>query len=879
MAFDSLEWRLTAKDEVSQVTDKVARSFSDVEKASNEAANAVSSSGSSWKSMAAGVIAGGAALEVAKRAFDAIRGVAISAISEAARVETLSNQFEVLSGSAEKGAQTLRQLQQVAQDNAVLGLKEVEDGGQRLAAMGISIENVAPSMKLLGDIAGAVGSEKLPQLVTAFGQVAAKGKLMGQEINQFTEAGVPLVGALADKFGITEAAVYKMSEQGKISSRDMVDALQKLSKEKYMELAEKQANTLTGKIAKLGDAWDMFLRGAGAGVIEWAKKFVDVGIKIVTEVIPTMIAKVQALTAFFKENWGILAILIAGIGLFLVKAIFAAIPAILALGASFLSAFGAALAAAAPFLIGGAIIVGLVAAVVWIIKNWDKVKQAFANIFGRVADIASAFATDIWENFKSIGKAMMSPIEAFKKAVDGDFSGALDALKDGFNAGMSVGFSRTKAAVADAMADAVDTVVETGGKMIEKGKQVGNGLADGLKGVWNAKGGFEMPPITVPEIDLGAFGDGASAAADKAKDKVSSAMSGIKEDYEKAVADASQSLEKLDLKHGEISATISAKIDDLRGKLKELTDDYKNTTKELNQNEAEKVIEQEQKIADIRKQISESSAKQGEEEAKATEKLIDLKEKLRLLELRRGELKADASQSSRQSLDAQITNAQQAVSDAEKGGGADTRLADLKAELAKEEEALKTYNATRVGLENELTEARRRASLTDFQRYMEDLNLKRTEAQADHDKKKLQLEKQIAQEETNLEREKVVYLAKRQVYLETQTKFQQFHDAYKKNLENMNLATQKNVDDMAKKLEQLQKILAAIESAKSEAGIASVVGFSGQSGSQTSQPTASPAQQNITVNLGGVTVTNEADERRLVDRITRQLQLTTVGSQ
>ena len=162
---------------------------------------------------------------------------------------------------------------------------------------------------------------------------------------------------------------------------------------------------------------------------------------------------------------------------------------------------------------------------------------------------------------------------------------------------------------------------------------------------------------------------------------------------------------------------------------------------------------------------------------------------------------------------------------------------------------------------------------------MEDLNLKRTEAQADHDKKKLQLEEQIAQEETNLEREKVVYLAKRQVYLETQTKFQQFHDAYKKNLENMNLATQKNVDDMAKKLEQLQKILAAIESAKSEAGIASVVGFSGQSGSQTSQPTASPAQQNITVNLGGVTVTNEADERRLVDRITRQLQLTTVGSQ
>jgi exonuclease VII large subunit len=158
-------------------------------------------------------------------------------------------------------------------------------------------------------------------------------------------------------------------------------------------------------------------------------------------------------------------------------------------------------------------------------------------------------------------------------------------------------------------------------------------------------------------------------------------------------------------------------------------------------------------------------------------------------------------------------------------------------------------------------------------------NVGARQAQADHDQKKLQIEEEITQQETSLQRERVVYLAKRQVYVETQTKFQQFHDAYKKNLENMNLATQKNVDDMQKKLEQLQKILASIESAKSEAGIASIIGFEGQSRAQSNQPVASPAQQNVTINLGGVTVTNEADENRLVDRITRALQLSAVGSQ
>lgn len=115
----------------------------------------------------------------------------------------------------------------------------------------------------------------------------------------------------------------------------------------------------------------------------------------------------------------------------------------------------------------------------------------------------------------------------------------------------------------------------------------------------------------------------------------------------------------------------------------------------------------------------------------------------------------------------------------------------MQEELKKEEEALKAYATTRSGLDAELTEARRRASLTEFERFMEDLNAKRTQEQTDYERKKLQLEEQVKQEETNLEREKVVYLAKRQIYIETQTKFQQFHDAYKKNLENMNLATQR----------------------------------------------------------------------------------------
>lgn len=861
MAFDSLEWRLVAKDEASATVDKVSRSFGDLEKASNEATRIVESSSAGWGNMAKGVLAGGVALGVLKTAFDSVKGVAMGAINEAARVESLTTSFEVMSGSAEKGRVALQQLQQVAMDNPVLGLEQVQEGGKRLLAMGTSIEQVAPQMKMLGDIAGGVGADKLPQLVTAFGQVQTKGKLMGQEIMQFAEAGVPLVEELAKSLGKTKEEVISMSEKGQISAGLMNKALDNLARNKFGELGAKQAETFAGKVAKLQDAWQVFLQNQGAKILDWAKKFIDVITYVVTDILPKFANGVNTVTEFLGKHKEILIFVGTAIATML-------IPTLIGLATTFLTtvvpAILAAIAAAAPLLVTGAVVGGIVAGAYLIIKNWQLVSKVAGQVFSAIGNVISAFASDVWDAMKAIGSYLVAPFKALWQGMKGDFEGALNTIQEGVKGVLNINFSRTSAAASQAAGEIAGSFGE-----------IKDAVMDSFKST--EKQATQTAEVAIGAVDTTVKGVGGSIA--KGANKAADAMKKVKEDYEKAVEDSTAALTSLENKHAEVSANISGKIDDLRGKLKELSDEYQKTTRDLNQSEASQVVEQEKKVADLQKQIAQERAKQSDEEGKATEKLIDLKDKLRVLELRRNEMKPDASGSSRESLDQQIKNAQQAITDAEKGSGANSRLADLQAELSQEEAALKAYAATRTGLDAEITEARRRANLTDFERFMEDLNAKRTEEQTDYERKKLQFEEEIKQQETNLEREKVVYLAKRQVYLETQTKFQQFHDSYKKNLENMNLATQKNVDEMQKKLEQLQKIIAAIESAKSEAGIASIVGFEGQSGSQTAQPAASPASQNITVNLGGVTVQNEADERRLVDRITRQLQLSLAGSQ
>lgn len=861
MAFDSLEWRFVAKDEASAVAEKVTRSLDDLERASSDAAKAVTTSGGSWQDMAKGVLAGGAALEVARKVYEGIKGVAMSAISEAARVESLTTSFEVMSGSAEKGRIALQQLQQIALDNPVLGLEQVQEGGQRLLAMGTSAEQVAPQMKMLGDIAGGLGADKLPQLVTAFGQVQTKGKLMGQEIMQFAEAGVPLIDELSKSFGKTKEEVIDMSQKGQISAGEMTKALDTLARNKFGELGAKQAETFAGKVAKLQDAWQIFLQNQGAQVLEWAKKAVDIITFIVTDVLPRFSAAINTVTDFLGKHKEVLIFVATAIATML-------IPTLYGLAGVFLTtvvpAILAAIAAAAPLLITGAVVGGIVAGAYLIIKNWQLVSKVAGQVFSAIGNVISAFAGDVWDAMKAIGSYLIAPFKALWQGIQGDFSGALDTITAGVQGVLNINFGKTAAAASQAAGEIAGSFGEIKDAVMDSFKSTGDQATETAK-------------TTVAALDTTMGGLG--GAVGKGANKAAEAMKKIKEDYQKAVEDSQNSLQELENKHGEITANISSKIDDLKGKLTELASAYANTTKDLNQSEAEKVVDQETKIADLKKQIAEQTKEQSADEAAATEKLIDLKEKLRILELKRSEMKGTESTSSKESLAAQITNAQQAVTEASKAGG-DTRLAELKAELTKEVAAYDEYYAKgRQAIDTEITEARRRASLTDFQRYIEDLNAKRTEAQADFDKKKLQLEEEITQQQTNLQREKVIYDAKKAVYLETQTKFQQFHDSYKKNLENMNVATQKNVDEMQKKLVQLQAILASIESAKAKAGIASVVGFDNQAGTQTSTPAASPASQNITVNLGGVSVSNEADEQRLVQSIIRQLQLAPLGSQ
>jgi len=231
-------------------------------------------------------------------------GVAMGAIGKAS-LETAADfqqteiAFETMLGSAERAQSFLEEVREFAKETP-FELNEVVVGAKRLMAMGVEAENTLEELKKLGDIAAGVGRDKLPQLILAFGQVRAAGKLTGQELRQFTEAGVPLLEELAKNFNLTAGEVQEMISSGEVGFKDVSEALANLTKEggRFEDLMGKQMDTVEGKFSNIKDALFEIRLAIGKAMLPAVTELANV---ILEEVIPKIEPLVPLIGEFFKN--------------------------------------------------------------------------------------------------------------------------------------------------------------------------------------------------------------------------------------------------------------------------------------------------------------------------------------------------------------------------------------------------------------------------------------------------------------------------------------------------------------------------------------------------------------------------------------------------
>ncbi len=162
------------------------------------------------------------------------------------RQEQTRLRLEVMLGSVEKANALLGQLQKFA-NVTPFNTAEVVSAGQTLLGFGVSAGDVISRIKNLGDISAGTGKD-LNELAAIYGKVFAKGKAETEQLNQLTEAGVPIIRALADMYGVSGEAVYEMAARGRISAADLQAALESLTTEGgiFGGMMEKQSRTVGG---------------------------------------------------------------------------------------------------------------------------------------------------------------------------------------------------------------------------------------------------------------------------------------------------------------------------------------------------------------------------------------------------------------------------------------------------------------------------------------------------------------------------------------------------------------------------------------------------------------------------------------------------------
>lgn len=198
-----------------------------------------------------------------------------SIVSMGANMEMTRVSFETFLGSAEKGNKVIADLNQFA--NATpFDNEQVISAGRSLLAFGSTSEELIPTLTAIGDISSAVGKD-FNELTTIYGKAQTAGVLMAEDINQLTEAGIPVIDEFAKILKTTPDNVKKMGSEGKVTFSVLQKAFVNLTKEggRFGGLMDKQSKTLSGVWSSLTGALQLYGSQIGEAIAPHLKTVID----------------------------------------------------------------------------------------------------------------------------------------------------------------------------------------------------------------------------------------------------------------------------------------------------------------------------------------------------------------------------------------------------------------------------------------------------------------------------------------------------------------------------------------------------------------------------------------------------------------------------
>ena len=146
------------------------------------------------------------------------------------------------------------------------GVMDLNQYAKQLSAYSIPYNELYDTMKRLADISAGVGVD-MGRIILAYGQIKAAKFLKGTELRQLTEANIPMVDKLAERFSklegriVSAGEVLDMISKKKVTFEDVKDVFWELTDDGGMfnNMQEVLSESVKSKWKNLADAIDIML--------------------------------------------------------------------------------------------------------------------------------------------------------------------------------------------------------------------------------------------------------------------------------------------------------------------------------------------------------------------------------------------------------------------------------------------------------------------------------------------------------------------------------------------------------------------------------------------------------------------------------------------
>ena len=210
-------------------------------------------------------------LYLAKKAFDGMVWAVTSSIEAAAQKEDVTTQFKVMLGDLEAAKYLYQEINQYAAVSPfeTAGLAE---NVKLMMSFGMSAKDAFDDLKKLGDV--ALGDQnKMNRIALAYAQTKAAGRLTGNDLLQYVNAGFNPLEYIAKKTGKSADYWKQEMSKGKVSfdmvRQAFVDATS--AGGKFYKGAEEGSKTWNGMMSTLRDNIRMLGAELGEKVLPFLK--------------------------------------------------------------------------------------------------------------------------------------------------------------------------------------------------------------------------------------------------------------------------------------------------------------------------------------------------------------------------------------------------------------------------------------------------------------------------------------------------------------------------------------------------------------------------------------------------------------------------------